>query len=149
MAKIKKAYAEIIEFLTENADKKVSTILDDVIGMASAKAGGGASGGATTVRRDEDGNVVAVFCYYHKQWEDISVAEYGAKASSATGLNNMCKEGVSQYTKQQRAAKKANEELLQRVADGEVKVGEIATEQAALDEARYAIVAREDGHGDD
>jgi len=77
----------------------------------------------------------------------VGEVEFGVKANSATGFNSMCKEGTSQWTKQQRAAKKSNEELLQSVANGEVKPEEIGARQAEIDELRKTIVPRADGIG--
>lgn len=144
---IKKAYVEIVEFLEANENSKVKTILDAVKDMCSAKSGGG--GGGSSFRKDDDGNVTAIFCYYHKKWEDPNVVEFGKKATSPTGMNNMCKEGTSQWTKQHRAAKKAKEDLLNQVATGEVAPEDIAKHQEAIDAAMNEIVPREDGHGTD
>jgi hypothetical protein len=146
---IKKAYSEVIEFLTVNSGSKVSNVLDEVIAMCSAKSGGGGGGGSTSVRRDDEGNVSAVYCYYHKQWEDITEAEYGAKASSPTGLNNMCKEGTSQYSKQQRVAKQARDVLLTQVASGDVAPEDMSTVLADIEADRLAVVDRADGHAID
>lgn len=141
---IKKAFQPLIEFLEQNKQKNVNTILEDVKDMCSAKSGGGA---VNTVLRNDDKEVVAVFCYYHKQWELVDEVEYGKKASSATGLNNMCKEGTSAWTKQQSVAKKANGELLKSVAALETPAEDILDEQAKIEEARKSVAAREDGHG--
>lgn len=143
---IKKAYVEVVDFLEANEGAKVKTILDAVREMCSAKSGGGASGGSTYIK-DANGQVTHVFCYYHQKWEDVSAVEYGAKASSATGLNNMCKEGVSEWTKAVREAKKASEELLTKVASGEVAPTDIPAEQEKIELIRKTIKPREDGHG--
>ena len=145
---IKKAFKDIVEYLEANADSKVKTILPDVIDMCSAKTGGG-GGGGSTVRRDEDGTVTAIFCYYHKKWEDPREVEFGKKATSSTGLNNMCKEGTSNWTKQSNAAKKAKSQLLDDVSAGEVAPGDIASVTADIDTARAEVKPREDGHGSD
>jgi hypothetical protein len=150
MAAIKKAYQSLVTFLETNKDKKVNTILDDIKDMCSAKTGGGGGSNASTVLRDEEGNVTHIFCYYHKQWEPVSgesAVEYGKKLGSATGLNSMCKEGTSAWTKQQRQAKKAGEDLLTQVAAGEVAPADIAAHQADLEAARKLITPREDGIG--
>ncbi|MDX1810312.1 MAG: hypothetical protein R3240_00070 [Gammaproteobacteria bacterium] len=146
MVKIKKAFVELHEFLQENADKKVKTIMDDIEGFMSAKSGGGS---ASNYILDDNGNVLAVFCYYHKRWELPAVAEYGAKANTATGLNTMCKEGVSRWTKQKSAAKKEEAELLTRLQSGDITVDDIESEQEAIKARSEAIVAREDEHGFD
>lgn len=143
---IKKAFVDLIDYLKQNENSKVKTILDGAIELASAKSGGG---GSSNIRRNDAGEVTHIFCYYHKKWEDISVVEFGKKATSPTGLNNMCKEGTSQWTKQHREAKKAKEALLLQVAAGEVAPEDIAKVSADIDAAREEIVPREDGHGSD
>ena len=129
---IKKAYTEIAQFLEDNTNKKVSTIMPQLIDMMSGQT-------QSCVRRAEDGTVEAIFCYYHKEWELVSEVEYGAKASSSTGLNSMCKVGVSHWTKQQRISKKAKEQLLEDVASGEVHSDDLADIMSDIEEARTLI----------
>jgi len=143
---IKKAYTAVIEFLEANKDSKVKTIMPGVIELCSAKTGGG-SGGAVTFKKDDKGVVTHVFCYYHKMWEEVEAVEYGVKSTSPTGLNNMCKEGVSQWTKQQRAAKKASEDLLNGISDGTIDPADLAGLRTDIESKRSEVVAREDGHG--
>lgn len=142
---IKKQYEEVYAFLEANKNKKVSSILPDLIALMQSKSGGSDIG--KTFLKNEAGDVIAVFCYYHKKWEDVSVAELGAKANTATGLNTMCKEGVSSWSKQQRIYKKANEELLQLVAKGELSPEELPSRMEALEQARKTIEVRSDEHG--
>lgn len=130
---IKKAYVELVELLEANKGKKVSTILDDIIELCSSKTQG------STVIRDAEGNVIAIFCYYHKQWELLSSTPYGAKASSATGFNTMCKVGTSKWTKQQRLAKQANANILTDVAKGTIEPSDIVTLQADIEHNRKVI----------
>jgi hypothetical protein len=148
MATIKKAFQPIISFLEANRDSKVKTILDGVIELASAKTGGGGRS-SENVLRDAEGNVVAVFCYYHKKYEPVADVEYGKKATSSTGLNSMCKEGTSNWTKQQRAAKKAGEELLSQVSAGEIAIEDIEAMRTQIKEDTAAITPRADGIGFD
>jgi hypothetical protein len=146
---IKKAYVGIIELLEANKDKKVSSVLKEAVAMASAKTGGGASA-ASTVLRDAKNTVVAIFCYYHKQWEPVTgdnAVEYGKKATSATGLNNMCKEGTAAWGKQNRDAKTANAKLLSEVAAGNVKPEGIKAAQETIEKARKVVAARADKVG--
>lgn len=145
-ARVKKAYQPIVDFLIENENKKVSTILDSVIKLAAAKTGGGGRDSQNVIR-DADGNVLAVFCYYHKRYEPVADVEYGKKATSSTGLNSMCKEGTSQWTKQQRAFKSGSEELLQKVMDGELAAEDVKAAREELETERKKIIAREDGIG--
>jgi len=110
----KKQFVEIMNFLKTNENKKVSTILDELVEMTETKKSN------SNVLYDEDKNVVAIFCYYHKQWELVSEVEYGTKKNTASGLNTMCKIGTNAWTKQQSVAKKAKSELIDQVASGDV-----------------------------
>ena len=89
--------------------------------------------------KDEDGVVVAVFDYYYKRWVDPRIVEFGAKANSATGLNSMCKWGVSNWTKQQNAYKKAQAQLLDDVKEQKVKPSQIGEELEKLEAAKTAV----------
>lgn len=144
---VKKAFQPMIEFLEANANKKVATILPELIEMvAKAKAGG--SGTGRNFVKDDDGNVIAVFCYYHKKWELVEHVPYGKKASNkATGLNTMCKEGVSNWTKQQRQYQKAKDEVLNRVMAGELTYDDVADELAKHDEELKSIKPLSEQYG--
>lgn len=142
---IKKVYIALIEFLEANKDSKVKTILDGAIELCSAKVGGGRN--AENVLRNEAGEVVAVFCYYHKMYEPVADVEYGKKATSSTGLNSMCKEGTSNWTKQQRAYKKAGEEMLTSIQNGEMEVADMEAVRAEHTAAKDLVIAREDSIG--
>lgn len=131
---IKKDYQQLVEFLTNNKNKKVETILEQVREMCSQKV-------ELTFRKDDEGNVTQVFCYYHKVWEDVSVVEYGKKASNkSTGLNTMCKVGLNAWSKQQRVAQKEKNDLLEKMAKGEVTQEEFALELDAIETRRQTIV---------
>lgn len=131
---IKKDYQLLVEFLTNNKNKKVETILEQVREMCSQKV-------ELTFRKDEEGNVTHVFCYYHKVWEDVSQVEYGKKASNkSTGLNTMCKVGLNAWSKQQRVAQKEKNDLLEKMAKGEVTQEEFALELDAIETRRQIIV---------
>lgn len=138
---IKKAYQEIVSLLEANQDSLVSDVIDAVRDLASAKQGGG--GKATSFHKGEDGTVLAIHCFYHGVWISPLVVEFGNKASSASGFNSMCKEGVSKWTKQQREFKKAKEQLLADVASGEVSAADVPAIIAELEEAKNAIVPLE------
>ena len=134
---IKKDYVELVNLLETNKNKKVETILDLVREMCSQKV-------ETTFKKDENGNVTHVFCYYHKVWEDVSQVEYGKKASNkATGLNTMCKVGLNQWSKQQRVAQKEKNELLEKMAKGEVSQEEFTQELDAIELRRNTIIQPE------
>tara|TARA_R110000824_G_C15233132_1_gene679128 strand:- start:41060 stop:41554 length:495 start_codon:yes stop_codon:yes gene_type:complete len=148
MSSIKKAFVEIVETLQANANELVGDILPQIVALASAKTGGG-GGKATTFHKNEDGVIVAIRCYYHGLWMSPEVAEFGKKASSATGFNSMCKDGVSKWTKQERTAKAAKEQLLQDVMSEELASTDLADAMANVEAERELRVAREDAYGFD
>lgn len=145
---IKKAYVELIQFLESNSAKKVSTILEEAKAMCEAKNSSGSDNGKT-VLRDEEGNVVAIFCYYHKKWEPLCDVEYGAKKSTSSGYNTMCKEGVSNWTKQQRRAKVSKESLLEQLSEGTLDVNDLPQHQELIEDERTKVISREDTVGFD
>ncbi len=142
---VKKQYEAIYAILEANKNRKVSTVLPELIELMQAKRGGSDIG--KTFLKTEEGDTYAVYCYYHKQWELVSEAEYGKKANTATGLNTMCKEGVSQWGKQQRNFKKGKDDLLMQVANQELSAEELPALMDELEANRTVIVPREDGHG--
>ena len=130
---IKKQFVEIVTFLETNKNKKVGTILEQVLSMVESKKRD------NTVLKDENGNVIAIFCYYHKQWELIKDVPYGKKASSASGYNTMCKVGVSKWTKAQSIAFKAKDAVLLGVQNGEIDPKDIKVKLDEVEEARLTI----------
>ncbi len=142
--KIKKAFLPLMSLLEVNMQVTVGDIIDQIIELAEAGTG---RGGESNVLRNAQGEVIAIYCYYHKMWEPVAEVEYSLKTSSKSGLNNMCKEGTSQWTKQNNAAKKAIADLLPLVSSGDLDVADIPEEQAIIEEARAEVVPREDGIG--
>jgi len=132
MTTIKKGYIEVYEILIANKDKKIKSILDQLIPIFESK------------QRDknhfEDDDGLHVFCYYHKVWELTSQVEYGKKVNTATGLNSMCKVGTNQWTKQQREFKRDKAELLTLVANGELAIENINSKIEELEEVKDSIV---------
>jgi len=93
---------------------------------------------AQTFRTNDDGEL-EVFCWYHKEWENTTTVEYGAKKGTKTGLNTMCKQGVSSWTKQQRVFKKAKDDLLTQLMSGDIQQDELAEAVAKLEKAKDVI----------
>jgi len=133
---IKKAFIELHAVLVANEEKKVKSVLPELIEIMSAKGAGGA---ASSMHRAEDGSVLCIMDYYFKKWLPVDLVEFGAKANSASGLNTMCKLGTSLWTKQQREFKKGKENLLEDVAAGDVLPTEIQGKLDELEEARGFI----------
>jgi len=130
---IKKSYTDIVEFLQANENKKVSSIMAEVMLMAESKKQ------SSTHLMNDDGTVFAIFCYYHKQWEIVADVEYGSKANTVTKLNTMCKIGNSKWTKKQRDAKTAKSELLDNVANGSIQPSDIAIMMTDIESNRLTM----------
>lgn len=144
---IKKQFEEIYALLEANKNKQIKSVMADLLVLMQSKSSG--SDLNRTFIKDDEGNVTYVYCYYHKKWESVKVAEYGVKANTATGLNTMCKEGVSSWTKQQRAFKKAQADLLNQVANQELSPEELPALMEQLEAERKTIEVRNDEHGFD
>lgn len=128
---IKKSFREVVSFLEANQNKKVSSILEEIYSMTSQKAM------SRTFLTNDKNEVIAIFCYYHKQWELLDEVEYGKKASSTTGYNTMCKIGVSKWTKQNNAIKQVNSKVLEMLELGEITSDEISeTKERLIAEAK-------------
>ena len=137
---VKKVFVELFNLMNDNKNKKVSTILAEATALMSKST----NAVAETTRYDEEGNLTHVYCYYHKEWECIKECEYGTKKNTKSGLNTMCKLGVSNWTKQQRAKKKAESELLTKLVAKEITADELPTLQAEILAASKVIVTREE-----
>ena len=137
MQNIKKPYQEIVELLQANQDKKVSSVLDAIIEIALSKKKD------STIRYAEDGTTVThIFCWYHKEWESVDL--FGDKASSHSGKNTMCKQGVNCWTKQQRDFKKSKADLLELLQSGDLKVEDLQSEIEKLEKIKDRIEPRKE-----
>ena len=139
---IKKAFQDVVNFLTANQNKKVSSILDEVKTMCEAQAGGGGKN-ATTFHKDETGNVVAIRCYYFKRWFSPQEKAFGTKKNSSSGFNSMCKEGNRLWSQQQNAYTKAKDALLDKVVSGEVT--DVAAAREAIEADKNRIQETSEG----
>lgn len=140
---VKKVYVELVTFLESNKNKKIETLMPQILELVSSKQA------TKNFITDENGNVTHIFCYYHKKWEKLSECEYGTKKHSPSGYNSMCKEGVNQWTKQQRDAKKAESELLQKLIDKTLTPEDIDAERQKIQVEKDQIIPRKDGLGTD
>jgi len=132
---IKTAFVTLHNLIKENEGKELTpTLIAKLEELMLAKVM------AKTFKKDDDGNVTHIFCYYHKEWEDVSEVPYGKKASTAHGLNTMCKQGVSHWSKQQRVMKQAKSTLLDDVTNGVVEPSELPNLLAEIEETAKTIV---------
>jgi hypothetical protein len=131
---IKKAYLEIIELLEANKSKKVSSLMPEILALCESKTV------QKTFKLNEANEVTHIFCYYHKVWEALEETAFGSKKHSTTGFNTMCKKGANQWSKQQRDAKKAKDELLNNIATGVVSTDDMTEMLANIEVTRTTIV---------
>lgn len=129
----KKVFTELYTLLNANLESTVASLMPQLLELMASK-----NNGETSYK--VDGEVVAVYCYYHKKWELVRTHAYGAKASTSTGLNTMCKLGVSEWTKQQRQAKNAKSALLAGVADGTVSHLELHSKLEEIEANKESII---------
>jgi hypothetical protein len=118
-------FAQTIEILTANKVKKavieeVKAKYDEATFLTASKKSNGSGSNSTAYFDPQTKELVAVFCYYHKKWELVANIEYGKKAGTKTGLNTMCKEGTSAWTKNNRKLQKAKDELTQQLLQGKL-----------------------------
>ena len=130
---IKKQFIPLVEFLEKNKNKKVESILDSIISMVESKKKD------TTFIKDSKGNVIAIFCWYHKQWEILSEVKYGKKKNSTTGYNQMCKVGNSLWTKARNKAIKEKDELIVKVSKGEIDPSKLPQMMEDIEETRKKV----------
>ena len=134
MTTIKKQFTTIHSLLTELKGKKITNDrFDQLEALMTSKVM------SKTFKLDDAGNVTQIFCYYHKAWEDVNEVPYGKKTSTAHGLNTMCKQGVSNWTKQQRAMKQAKADLLEQVTDLEIEANELPARLAEIEATAKTI----------
>ena len=130
---VKSQFVELITFLQANSNKKVSAILDEAIAIASKKVA------ERTFYKDEAGTTIACKDYYFKKWMLVAEIDWSLKEKSASGYNQMCKAGLSAWTKQQRDAEKANNLLLSQVASGQLAPEDLTAKMAEIEAARTTI----------
>lgn len=147
--KIKKVFHPIFKFLQANPLATVDTILNQLISLAKASTGGEGRSANTSLRHPSTNELIAVRCYYHDKWELVESSDFGIKVSSATGLNNMCKEGNAAWTKQQTQGKKDELAILDNIMSEKITVAEVPAIRDAIKTARDLITARKDATGYD
>lgn len=134
---IKKVFQPLMTLLAANMGATVESIYAEAEKLVSAKVGGG-GGKATNFHRLEDGTIAAVFDYAFKKWVDPRLVEFGPKAGTPTGLNTMCKAGVSAWTKAQTEFKKGKDAVVAELLANKITSEEAQAQIAALEEARNA-----------
>lgn len=131
-----KNYTDLATLLSENSKARISTYAEQILLLAKPIT----RNAKTSMRKD--GEVVAIFCYYHKQWELLSEVDYGKKASSNTGCNTMCKAGVNAWTRQNNTIKQIGSTILSLLENDKINVNEISTTKTRLEaEARIIDIS--------
>ncbi len=140
MATIKKVFQPIMSLLAASMALSVEDIYAKVEELACAKSSGG--GGVSSFHKVDD-EVIALRCGYYKLWFFPGDQPFGTKASSASGYNTMCKEGMNNWTKQLATLRKGKEQLLEDAGNGIIAPGDIAAKTAELEEARDTVIPTE------
>lgn len=135
---IKKVFAPIMAILESNLSASVADVIEQVRAATSAKTGGG-GGKATNFHRNESGEVVAVKCYAFDKWMDPRLVPFGTKANTPTGLNTMCKAGVSVWTQAQAAFKKGKDAVVADLLANAITSDEAQAKIADLEAARVLV----------
>jgi len=130
---IKSEFQAIVSFLQANQGKKVATILPEILQMATKKRA------ETNFYKDASDKTIAMKCYYFKVWFKLSEVEWSTKANTASGYNQMCKAGLSAWTKQQREAEKARANLLSEVTKGNLLPQDIPARELEIETKRTTI----------
>jgi len=142
LPKLKKPFVALFDLMSANLDLTVRELLPQLAALAKTKGGTPGSTPSSLVISDAQGVAVAIRCYYFKRFMplvgDLAV-EFGKKANTATGLNTMCKDGVSNWTKQQGVARTAMSQLLEDVESGEVLPSDISTVREEITAAKERI----------
>lgn len=133
---IKKAFQPIMTLLAANMSATVADVYEQVEALVSAKVGGG--GKASNFVRNSAGEVVAILDYAFKKWVDPRLVEFGPKAGTPTGLNTMCKAGVSAWTKAQAEFKKGKDAVVAELLAGQISSEDANERIAELEAAREA-----------
>lgn len=138
MTTIKTQFVTLHNLIKENEGKKLTPKL-----IAKFEALMESKVMAKTFKKDDEGNVTHIFCYYHKEWEEVANVPYGKKASTSHGFNTMCKQGVSNWTKQQRVMKAEKAQLLDDVANEVVPSSDLAQTLKEIEERAKTITPYE------
>lgn len=133
---IKKDYKDIMSLfaqsITLGSEQERQALYNQALELVSSKKSNGSGSASTAYFDPVTRELIAVYCYYHKQWELVSHIEYGKKSGTKTGLNTMCKEGTSAWTKQYRKSQKLKDELAQKLLRDEITKDEYAEQYEAI-----------------
>ena len=109
----------INKFLEANKNKTVKTIQAELMNLIFQELSKKQSHKSAN-KRDKDGNVLEIKCYFHDKWEKLSEHEYGIKKNSTTGFNTMCKLGNRGWNARQKRIDAIDTVILQELVDGEI-----------------------------
>jgi uncharacterized protein (DUF2267 family) len=147
--KLKKVFQPLFTIinaaLAANPKVKLSDVVAELEEAAKARVGEGGSRSTTFHRDEETGQVVGIFDYYFKKWFSPKLVDVGTKAGTPSGYNSMSKVGLNQWTKQQREYKLAKDDLLTKVANGEIDQSQIAQHLEAIEAAKNTVIALPEG----
>jgi len=119
---------------------------------------------ADVVIKDDEGNVLFIFCSYHKLWEPLTGtiaaldeegnetgemidADNFGKAKTAYGYTRTCKEGAKSQNGGARELRKQKDDITKNWLAGELDEDEAKAALSELEALDSSVTAREDGIG--
>lgn len=145
LANVKVAFHGIITHLLDHPDHKVKSITADAIKMCSAKQ---RTPRVLTHIRNVAGEVVGIKDLYFGRWMPLvgdKAVEFGVKTGSSTGMNPMCKLGLSQWSKQQSKARNDSLAILEDLKNGSLELKDIPKREAEIEAEKNAVIETEMG----
>lgn len=152
-----KVINSVVELLkNENVDE---SIIEKVNALATTAM---RSSTADISAYDADGNLVAIYCSYHKMWEPVTAVfttedENGneieeevdlfGKAKTSNGYTRICKEGSKTMNTKARELRKAKDDITSNWLKGEIDEDEAKQALLELDEQDTSHEPRADGLG--
>lgn len=129
--KVKKSFQAIHNLLEQNKDSKIGDIWPQISELLETKSTVG-RGAAPQYKINEEGEVIAIMCYYFKKWFDPRIMPFGSKAGSKTGLSNMCKEGTKHFVTRNNDIKNVSATVLTSIIEGEIGPNDAEARKAEL-----------------
>ena len=143
MPKIRKKYEEIVSILEKNLDKKVSEVLEEIRPKLLTKPGGKIA----NFKLHSDGFIIAIFCSYHKKWEDPRVVHFGKKSTSSSGFTSSCLEGMNLSNRRRKDYKQGLYNILKMTEDSKTNVKHIKLAREKLESTLTQTFKRADDYG--
>ncbi len=152
----KKLHETVLDLCAEH---KASKVLTAALSALTIPKVGGSSDVNDYTAFDDEGNVISVFCTYHKMWEpvtaigededgnDVEFALFKANEKSKNGYERECLEGTASWRAQTKVFKSTNDAVVADLLEG--AIDNVTAKQLIADAtvARSVHSPRADGLG--